>query len=773
MERTSTISLTRDQWGIGHVEGESALDAFWAQGWVGAADRMWQMEWDRRRALGRWAEVVGPAGLAEDIFFRRLNLADTAQRHWQQLQPETQAMTAAYASGVNAWLTANARSLPAEFDAHPEPPEPWEPWHSLALYKVRHLFMGSFARKLWRATLLKAAGPALTLALAPDPLDESPVVPDPPLAGHDAKTVIDLLTAASEWLDPFSKDQVSVEETEGIDSAGFDNAEFDGASNSWAVHGDHTASGSPLLAGDPHRGIEFPNAYHQFHMRCDRFDAVGLGFPGVPGFAHFGHNQSVAWCITHGMADDTDLFVEPGPLPITRTETIEVAGVGPHKVECANTARGPVVLGDPATGPSLALAWTGTHGCDTTFDCLWPMLESSSADAFVDAVKPWVIPVNNVLTADKAGTISFHMRGRVLKRPEVSRWAPVPGDKRFDWDQIPEVEFDDLYAWRNPDRGFLVTANNPQGNGPFISLDFANSSRHDRLIEIMTAALETSDEDSGEGKGLGVNDMARWHLDDLSLLAPKILATVIGTAEPQTELGRLALDALHNWDHRMSAASPGAAVYGVMRRHWTLVVGTAAGLDGFGTSPFGPNWPNAALSSRMLYDAASRLLSSGRWNALPGISTTRSLAQTLGTVLDDTGSELAGRFSDDPATWDWPTIHEMVSPHPLVAALGADAGLDHLTPPINPLPGDGETIRAGTVYPANGDRATLASVARYVFDVGNWDNSGWVVPHGVSAVAGSGHRFDQRQAWLDGDLIPMAYSAKAIAEVAVSTERIR
>ncbi|MDG2113382.1 MAG: penicillin acylase family protein, partial [Actinomycetota bacterium] len=441
-----TTTVTRDTWGIAHIDAPDTAAAFEAQGYLAAHDRIWQMEWDRLRALGRWSEVVGYQGAKEDAFFLRLGLAEAALADWEGLQPSTRAMTEAYAAGVNRWLQDPSQQLPAEFDHHPASPEPWQPWHCVAVYKVRHIFMGTLYRKLWRGFVLGQVGPELTGAMRGDPgLDSAMVAPS-----ADEPT-LDLLAQASAVLSD------NAEVLDALTGA-------EGGSNSWAIHGERTASGLPLLAGDPHRGIEFPNVYHQAHLTCPEFDAIGLGFPGVPGFAHFGHNAEVAWCITHGMADDTDVFVERfeggEPPDDWHAKRLSIRGEDDVEVWCGSTPRGPVVLGDPADGVALSMMWTGVSDCDTTFDALLPILLAGSCDEIEEACRPWVIPVNNMLSADRSGDISFHLRGRVVERPAASRWTPVAGSDEFDWASFQSVSHDDLHAWRNPDRGFLVTANN-------------------------------------------------------------------------------------------------------------------------------------------------------------------------------------------------------------------------------------------------------------------------------------------------------------------------
>lgn len=728
------ITITRDRWGIAHVAAPDEASAFEAQGYCAAADRFWQMEYDRLKAAGRWSEVVGPAGVREDTFFRRIGIEAAARRDWEGLSAQTKAMTEAYALGVNRWLAENAHSLPAEFEHHPFPPARWEAWHCSVVYKVRHVFMGTFMRKLWRGAVLRAAGPEITAAMKGDPGAATPMVPP-------AGPSIDLLEGVAEAL------AAAGDELDGVPN-------IDGASNSWAIHGSRTASGKPLLAGDPHRGIEFPNVYLQFHMACDAFDVIGLSFPGVPGFAHFGHNADVAWCITHAMADDTDVFVEASDAVVERsTETIEVRDGDPVEITTGRSPRGPYVLGDLDDGGRvLCTNWTGLHD-DTTFECLRPMLTATGCDALEEAVRHWVIPANNLLTADTAGNISFKIRGRIIERPAANRWTPVPGDEAHAWDGLAEVAHDDLQHWRNPERGFLVTANNRvSDDGPYISLDFAGPSRHNRIVELLADLPAAT-----------AADMPAIHRDVRSLAAPPI-CELIARLEPATELGRSARDLVAAWDHEVTADSAAAVVYAGFRQAWAgdLESRLAIGRLGFGEA----GWPRALDASRMTFDSGTALLLGGGWRLLPGLDDETALAATLSGLLDDVAASIAAERGDDPTGWRWDDQHVMFSPHPL--ALGIPGAAD-LNPPVAGVAGDGETVRAGGIAPLLGLQCYSSSCARYVFDVADWDRSGWVVPHGVSGVRGSGHDLDQRDAWSACELLPMAFSAAAVADVAVST----
>ncbi len=740
------VTVRRDRWGIAHVEAPSAEAAFAAQGWVAADDRIWQMEWDRRRAMGRWAEVVGMAGAREDAFFRRLGLAAISQADYAALDGRTRAMCEAYARGVNRWLDDHGDALPAEFEHHPAPPEPWEPWHCVAVYKLRHIFMGTLTRKLWRGRIMAQAGPEAVMATIGDTESDAAMVP-----GEGPRP--DLLADAASVLDACAADMAAL-------AAAMDS---DGASNSWALSGQRTASGKPLLAGDPHRGIEFPNVYHQCHLRCDEFDAIGMGFPGVPGFPHFGHNAEVAWGITHGMCDDTDVFVErfqPGSTlgEPWRTEELDIRGEGTVEVLCGSTPRGPVVLGDPADGVALSMQWTGMFGPDTTLDALWPMLVAGSTAELVEAVRPWVLPVNNLLAADRDGSIAFKIRGRVVERSPASRWTPVPGTDEFAWDGLEPVPFESLPEWTDPERGYLVTANNRTADGgPYISLDFAGPSRHDRICELLTPM-----------SGATVDDMSAVHGDVTSLVAANVLGLIIEYAvECGHELSHTLLDMLADWDQRMTADSAPATIYAVVKRRLIEAIIERLGIAGAQLGAAG--WPPAAEASRMAAGAATRMLCERNLDVVPGLDNPIGRRMAASACVDETAAELTQRLGADPHEWTWGKVHRMASPHPLASALAAARDLH---PPVDGCAGDGDTVRQGGTAPETGERAIHGSVARYAFDLGDWDSSGWVVPHGVSGVRNSGHDLDQRQAWLDCELIPMAYSPQSVASVTTHEHEI-
>jgi len=265
-------------------------------------------------------------------------------------------------------------------------------------------------------------------------------------------------------------------------------------------------------------------------VRCARFEAIGLSFAGVPGFPHFGHNERVAWCITHGMADDQDLFVERlGARELAaadrRTETVSVRGAAPAHVEILTTTRGPVVLGGTHAGVGIALRWATLAEPDPTFDCFLPMLDA--------AMRDWVMPCNNLISADVAGSIRYRFRGRVAVRAAANRWTPVPGESlAHAWRGY--VAFEDMPHVADPPSGMLAAANDrPAVEGaPYLGVDFSGPTRVRRI----RARLESL-------RAATVDDMCAIHADDLSLVAP-LFVRALDALEPPDERAREALVAI-------------------------------------------------------------------------------------------------------------------------------------------------------------------------------------------------------------------------------------
>jgi penicillin amidase len=714
------VAVHRDEWGIPHVRAEHALDAFFGQGFVQAADRLGQLDYDRRRATGRWAEVAGVKAVPFDAFVRRCGLEAAARREHAALAPEERAVLDAFAAGVNAWLALD-RPLPLDLRLAGVVPEPWEGWHANAVFLVRHVVFASWQLKLWRGRMAAALGADAVAAIEGADPRSVPLIVVPP-------ELFEPHPAAPGVLGPV------VDATTAL-------VEVNAGSNSWALDGSHTASGRPLVAGDPHRMVEVPGVYAQGHLSCPDFDAVGLSFVGVPGFPHFGRTAELAWCVTNANGDYQDLYVErfdgtPAP---TRTETIRVRDADPVTVACHETPRGPVVFGDPGRGVALALRSTALVEPSRGLAVLEPMLRARTVGELDAVMRDWVDPVNNLVSADASGAIRYRTIGRIPVRSDANFWGPVPAwTGEHEWQGT--VPYDEMPASDGVD-GRLVTANQRIVDDSYphrLGLDYARPDRarrvHARLDELADAT---------------VADMAAIHRDRRSLAAD-VWTDRLVALDGRDEWERAALDQLRAWDRTMEASSAAAAIYVVVRdavgkrvAHHPALAAVRVPFADEPASTFQPLelrlW--ARLTGLLLRDDAQLLPAGESW------------ADTLAAGLTDGVAVLRTALGDDVAAWTWGALHQSAPRHPLSGAHPEWEG--RLDPPPVAMGGEWDTVFSAAHPAGFGFGVATSSVARYAFDLADRGNDAWVVPLGASGDAESPHFADQRRPWADGELLPI------------------
>jgi penicillin amidase len=729
------VRLYRDEWGIPHVRARSVRDAFVGQGYAHAMDRFWQMDASRKQMEGRWAEWVGASGVPADRLARQLRAGAASVRDYQALGSDARVMVDAYTVGVNAWLAAHPP--PVEYELVAGAPEPWEGWHCIAAMRQRGYLMGSVWFKLWRAAALSVVGAEGVGRLRYDDGGADRLCIPP---GADASRWIAGLADLAEPIRALSLLAAS--------------AGTGGGSNNWALAPSRTTTGRPLLAGDPHRAFELPGMYAQLHLGCDQFDTVGLTIPGVPAFPHFGHNADVAWCVTHAFADIHDLYVEQFDRAdpsryrhkgswlraAMATEEIKVRGADPVQVDITETIHGPVVAGDPARGTALTLKSVQFFDLDRSFDCLLPMLRATSVDSLFQAVRGWGLIDHNLVAADTGGHIGHLVRAKIPRRSAVNGWLPVPGwTGDYEWDgmipagQMPRAD--------DPARGYLVTANNRvvtvvPGTGDYFCTDAHPPYRARRIEELIA--------------GLGVaspQDMAMIHRDDVSVPA-QLFRAALAAVTPASANARAVRDIVLAWDGRLPPGSAGAASYSRLRWALAQIVGSRSGLA-------------VATSAELMRVPGGVSAVSHLWWVLPALLRSGDLTLTGGATWDELLAEALEVVAAQASGGPWQHLHTAALAHPLTLALpDAPAAL---SPAGAGVGGDNETVWANGCRAESGSAAVYGAVARYVFDVGNWDNCTWIVVGGASGDPASPHYTDQHQAWSRCELIPMRYDWDAIA----------
>jgi len=732
------FSITRDGHGVPQVRAETAADAWAGMGYACAQDRLFQLDYDRRRACGRWAEIAGAGAVGGDALARRLGLGPAARRDVAAMSAPVHAAFEAYASGVNAAIADGARPRPGQYEV-----EPWQAWHSVAAYLVRHVLMGQWQHKLANAVLLARIGPDAFARLETRPPLGSPLAVPP--GGR-------LSAPVSRLLDDALDDVVG--------HLGF-LAEVEPGSNAWAVSGARTAHGGAVICNDSHRALDTPNVYWQCRVTCPDFDVAGATFPGLPGFPHFGFNGSVGWAITHADADSQDLYLErfsgdqyrteDGWAPAdVREERIEVRGGSPVTVQAWATRHGPIVHGSPEEGIALALKWTGTHQANRGFECLLPMLTATSAEEMCDAQDGWVDPVNNLVCADVAGRIAYQCRGEVpVRSSEGGRRLPVAGwDGGCEW--TGAVPFGELPRTVDPSVGYVMTANNAivDGDAPYLSYTFAQPFRAERLRSLLDRP----------GR-LTADGLAAMQADTVSVAARawgRLLGSLGPIDDPRAESAR---SLLAGFDGDLAAASAPALLYACfVRALATELYRPILGPQTWDWVASGVLAPTTSLVRRWLGNDTWELLGMPTGPA-DGAGPTFDADVRRGRVLTAVPAALASAWTaamaaggPDPRQWRWGDVHQAVRTHPLAPAAGGPGLL-----PGTAMGGDADTLQAaGYGWRPGGPFTVLSlSVYRQVVDLADGASAGYVIPGGASGDPASPHFADQLAEWAAHRRIPM------------------
>ena len=759
---TSQVQIFRDNYGIPHVWAGSTWDAFFGQAFATTQDRLWYMDYFRRWAHGRWAEIVGKEGVEQDRLMRKFQIDQIARRDYEALSDSARKMVEAYAAGVNAFIeTANV--LPIEYRIVGKEPEPWRPWDCITVHKVRHVFMGQANAKLLRARLIALLGPEFAALLRRyRPRDRQVIIrPD------------------VDYVEPIASGLAEL--TEGAEGIRWMLESEFGGSNSWAVSGVKTATGKPLMAGEAHRPPSTPNVYYQNHIRCPEFDVIGMSFAGCPGFPNFGHNGSVAWCVTNGETDGQDLYVEEfsGEHPEQYRvesgwesaeisfEPIHVSGSTDEIVEVATTKHGPLIWGDRRQGYGIAFKYPANTIPDTDMNCIFNMLHAKNANALDEAFRDWVDPGNGFLYVDAAGDIGFLCRTKVPIRDRRNGWLPVPGsDPRHEWNGF--IPFDELPRARSPRCGYLVTANNrlvDDSYPHYLTNDYAPSFRAQRVTERLKALDKATAE-----------DVASIHSEGVSIPA-QMFQRALRHVAPEDPLVREAWSLLLNWDCDMRPDAVPPTIYSAFRLKLNLRIAedvlVRAGLPATrNTGLHAANLnPPSDLVTMVATQLALPLLGMLEEDAKDLLPTGSDWSEVLSDALADAVRYLRARWGEDLSSWAWGDIHVTNSPHTLSGALPELSRL--LDPPSVGMGGDTEVPRSCGFLVNDPFVITGMPVARYFVDPSAWDSSGWVIPFGSSGHPGSDHYADQLPLWASYELVPMTYTWDKVRSEAATVQKLK
>ncbi|MCW2736893.1 MAG: penicillin acylase family protein [Nocardioides sp.] len=796
---SARVEVIRDDHDIPQVYADTDADLMFAQGYVHAQERFFEMDFRRHVTAGRLSEMFGPDTLDTDKFIRTMGWRRVAEEEWALLEPATRDALTSYADGVNAYIEDRSPSaLAAEYavlglTGLDYTPEEWEPVDSLAWLKAMAWDLrGNMDAEVDRVLLSLDHSADEIAALWPD----YPYADHPPIVsgGGVVDGVFEQNATANGTRNPrrpaypegvvaaLERVQDSIEAMPDLVGKGRGIG-----SNSWVVDGEHSATGEPLLANDPHLGISQPGIWMQMGLHCREqtddctLDTSGFTFSGVPGVI-IGHNADIAWGFTNLGPDVTDLYLEETegddryvrdgesePMEV-RTETIGVRGEDDVELRVRETTHGPLISdvssefatvganaptdepGDRGSGYAVALAWTALDPAPTA-DAILGLNRASDWDEFREAAAEFAVPAQNLVYADREGHIGYQAPGRIpIRRAGNDGTMPVEGwISANDWtgDYIP---FDGLPSVLDPEEGFIVTANQAviDEDYPYLlTQDWDYGYRSTRIREALTA----------EGE-LSVQEMATLQLDSTNPMAETLVPYLLDVDTLPSRYYRNAQNLLRDWDFTQPADSAPAAYFNVVWRNlleltfhddlrertwpdggdrWFEVVGTML------TEPAGPWWDDAETDEVETRD------------------------DILRQAMIEARDEMTRRQARDPKRWTWGHIHRMNLHNATLGESGV-APIERLFNRDGWQVGGGSSIVAATSWNAvDGYEVTAAPSMRMVVSLADWDDSRWINLTGVSGHPASSHYSDQTELYVDGETLPWAYSREAVEAAADDT----
>ena len=737
------VEVLRDRWGVPHIYSETIPDLMYAQGFVHAQDRLWQMEFSRRLVAGRLSEVLGAETVSLDRWMRTLTMRRVAEQEVGLLDDETRTALEAYAAGVNARI-AKGR-LPVEFTLVRHKPEPWQVADSLSWIKMMSWILSvNWETEILRARLVERLGPELAAEL------ESGYPDDMPRILSDLSGVVEAGAEAA------ARAEAARKYTGPAADAGL-------GSNNWVVSGLRTATGMPLLANDMHLQLSMPSIWYENHLIGGDLNVTGVSFPGLPGVVS-GHNGHVAWGFTNGFPDVQDLYIEhlrqeegrwqyefQGEWHDARVhrEEIRVKGDEPVVEEVVVTRHGPIIssLAPHLVGEEeLALRWTSLEP-DSIVSTMLAMNRARDCLEFREALRGWTAPIQNIVYADTQGNIAYSFPGKVPVRAKGDGRVPVPGwTGEYEWTGY--VPFDKLPHLYNPPRGFVATANNRVADKDYpheLGYDHCSGHRFQRIVQL----LEAEDR-------IDVDYIQRMHFDQISLHAQAV-ARYLGTLQTDDPELEAVVSLVRDWDGELTADSAAAAVEQVFVRRMIARI-----LDdklGDLSVRYAGKGPTPVLGETTLFGHRSlewleRVLEEpeSHWFDLGGGETRDDVARL---ALRETADFLKSELGPDMKNWAWGKLHRLTYAH----LMGRVKPLDKL---FNRGPfalgGSGNTIWATfSNYHDLEHEVIVGPPFRFIADLSDLGKSlGMLVP-GQSGQPASPHYDDQIEAWFEAGYHPMLY----------------
>jgi penicillin amidase len=784
------VDIYRDQMGIPHVYASTPHDLFFAQGYVHAQDRFWQMDSWRHIGSGRLSEMFGSGQAETDAFLRTLGWKQTAETEWAQLDADSRAILEAYTEGVNAYLKDHSdTALSLEYAVlgllSPDYEiEAWTPIHSLTWGKAMAWDLrGNMGEEIERAVLLKTLTPEQVAQLFPAYPEDHPVIVNNigeggTTAGAGSKAVLDYSQVPFENI---SENVALLDSFLGPWNDGI-------GSNSWAVSGELSETGMPLLANDPHLGIQMPSIWFQIGLHCVEksaacpFEVAGFSFAGVPGVI-IGHNADIAWGFTNVGPDVMDLYIErinpenPNQYDVngtwvdfdTREEVIKMSDGTTQTITVRSTRHGPVIsdqygplkdVGDPEDAEfvpfkdrvsselpeqyAIALAWTALIP-STPFEAIWGFDRARNWEEFRKAASGFHVPAQNLIYADIEGNIGYQMPGDIPIRKNGDGTLPVPGwTDEYEWQGF--LPFEELPYTLNPEEGYIVTANNqvhPRDYPYFISADWDYGFRANRIVEMITSA---------PGK-IDIAYIQQMHGDSFDANAPVFVPLLqkVGVASEFTP----ALDTLKNWDYQDRADSTSAAVFNAF---WRALLKNTFNDD----MPEERYYPDGGSRWNEVMRHMAENPNDPFWDDKTTTDITETMEHMIKKSFPEGVAELQDIFGKDMSKWKWGDMHASTFRNSTLGESGVFLIEDLFNRGPFPTSGGEAIVNATGWSVKDGYETNWLPSMRMIVDLGELNNSVTVHTTGESGHAYHPHYDDMAPMWAGIQYYPMWWNQDSI-----------
>ncbi len=735
---SARVEVRRDAHGVPHLRAQTLPDVLFAQGYVTAQDRLWQMDLNRLHAEGRLSEIFGDRTLRLDIESRTLGLPRLAEQGLADLDPGARALLASYTRGVNAFIESHRDRLPLEFLLLRYQPQPWRDIDSVAAV----LNLSSALSQTWRDDLMREHITAkLGKDLASDVLPDHSAL-DVPVAEVAATAPAKAgAKRASAWLEESPLDDqllATVLAPSNLDSQG------GGGSNNWVLQGSHTKSGKPLLANDPHLGHSIPSVWYMIHLKAPGLNVSGVSLAGLP-LVVIGHNEHIAWGMTNTGPDVQDLYMESFNLANpkkylhngqwvdaeVRDEIIKVRDQRDYHLTVKVTRHGPVVSHDG--NRDLALRWTALEPHAIRLPLL-AIDQATNWQEFTTALWDFTVPMQNFVYADVEGNIGYYAAGLVPIRKQGDGSVPVPGSTD-DYDWTGFIPFKDLPHAYNPASGMIATANGrivPDNYPYVITRKWDAPYRTARIFELIR-----------ERNSFVPSDMLRIETDinalDDQWLAKQLLSAAAQRA-PDGPEAQYALSVLKDWDGQARADSAATLICEVTRRALLERILKPK----LGDNLSGYHWP---MSTIFLQNVLEQNLA--RWLPPGDADFNLTLMKSLEEGIKRIPSLV---HNQSHSAWRWGDTIPLTFHHPLSVGLPLLGRLLDVGP--FPQAGTGTTVKQTTPQ--------LGPSMRMVVDFSNFDESMQNITLGESGEVFSPYYQDQFEAWYTGRSFPMLFNDTAV-----------